>query len=160
MHSLNEWRTRRLFEIAVAIDPERIIQGAPTLDSVKESIWGNTKVPPNIPNIERAPIANGDKPVFDEEEGDSEPEFFSPNSTAPSVNNGGLVLPHYPKFEKFLDRKLTRVEELNKKTNPLGHKGMGHIGSSTFDAEPVKAGDTPTISHGIPVGSPTGQFNV
>ena len=157
MQSLNEWRIRQLFEIAVAIDPERIIQGAPTLDSVKESIWGNTKVPPNIPSTEDEPIANGNKPVFDEKD-DEEPEDYVPDSTAPSVNNGGLATSSYPKFEKFLDRKLARVEKLNKE--PLGHKGMGYVGSSTFDTEPAKPGETPTISHGIPVGGPIGQFSV
>lgn len=39
----------------------------------------------------------------------------------------------------------------------LGDKGMAAVGKSTF-ANPVGAGETPTISNGIPVGEPKGQF--
>lgn len=40
----------------------------------------------------------------------------------------------------------------------LGDKGMDGVGKATFDREPVKAGQTPTISNGIPVGELKGQF--
>ena len=39
----------------------------------------------------------------------------------------------------------------------LGDKGMEAVGKSTF-ANPVDAGETPTVSKGIPVGEPKGQF--
>ena len=47
--------------------------------------------------------------------------------------------------------------KINKDPNPhgLGDKGMEEVGKSTF---PVKAGETPTLSQGIPVGEPKGQF--
>jgi len=150
MQDFFEWRIRKSYqEIAVATNPEHIIQGAPTLDSIKEGIWGNSPVPPNIPKSETEPIANGENQQPEEREVNRPEEG---DSTAPSSNSSGLVKrfssPSYERFGKFVDDKLKRVDDLNK---GLGDKGMGHLASSTFSNNPVQAGDTPTISKGIPV---------
>lgn len=158
MQSFKKWRIKKLYEeIAVATNPEHIIQGLPTLDSVKESIWGDSKVPPNIPSTEKEPIANGNKDIPEERE---ESDEIEPNSTAPSVNSGGLAS-NRPTLNPSTFRKL---REKPTPVNPgmsnarLGDRGMGYIGASTFDSPATQAGETPTLSHGMPVGGPTGQF--
>ena len=159
MRSLLEWRVRKLHEIAIATNPEHIIRGAPTLDSVKESIWGNSKVPPNIPTSEAEPVANGEKQI--PEERDDEMEYCEPDSTAPSVSNSGLVSQKpilSPGITRTMRQKLpVKLNQGASDTN-LGDRGMGYIGASTFKNAPAQAGEIPTVSHGMPVGGPTGQF--
>ncbi len=160
MQSLLEWRIKKLYEIAIATNPDHIIKGAPTLDSVKESIWANSKVPPNIPTTEVEPIANGEKQIPEEQ--DDESDYCEPDSTAPSINNGGLASQKpilNPELIRTLRSKLyhTKLNQGASDTS-LGNRGMGYIGASTFNSPPVEAGDTPTISHGEPVGGPAGQF--
>jgi len=150
MQEYFEWRALKTYkEIAIATNPEHIIQGSPTLDSIKEAIWGNSPVPPNIPKTEAEPIANGDKQQPEEKE-ITRPE--EGDSTAPSINNSGLAKkfssPSFDTFNRFVDKKMNQTDDLNK---GLGEKGMGNLSSTTFKNEPVNAGDTPTISHGIPV---------
>ena len=151
MQSLLEWRIRKIHEIAVAVNPEDIIKGAPTLDSVKEGIWGQSKIPPNIPTTEAEPIANGEKQI--PEERDDELDYCEPDSTAPSINSGGLA--SQPPAITYQPR--SRLPSF-RQSKPLGYRGMGYVGASTFNGLPTKAGETPTISHGMPVGGPTGQF--
>lgn len=158
MKSLSSWRIGKLYEIAIATNPDHIIRGAPTLDSVKEQLWGNSRTPPYIPNTEVNPIANGNVDLSQEFLNDETPEF---DSTAPSINNGGLL--SQKKFKSTFDDLIRKWRAEHKKSTDfssnkgLGDRGMGYIGNSTFGT--VDAGETPTISHGIPVGSPTGMFD-
>jgi hypothetical protein len=162
MKSLSSWRIHQLYEIAIATNPDHIILGAPTLDSVKEQLWGNSRVPPYIPNTEVNPIANGNVedalPQFMDSR-DTTPEF---DSTAPSVNNGGLL--NRVKFKSTFEELIKKWrDEHRAKTEfdsnkGLGDHGMGYIGSSTFNRNTVNAGESPTISRGIPVGAPAGMF--
>ena len=160
MRSLLEWRVRKLHEIAVAINPEHIIRGAPTLDSVKEGIWGNSKIPPNILSTEVEPIANGEKQIPEDQ--DDEMDYCEPDSTAPSLSNGGLVSQKpilSPEIMRTMRQNLhhTKLNQGASDAN-LGDRGMGYIGASTFNNTPAQAGDIPTVSHGMPVGGATGQF--
>lgn len=82
-----------------------------------------------------------------------------PDSTAPSSNCGGLVStpPPKPSFQELLKKWKDDKKQVDFISNKgLGERGMGFLKSTTF--EPVKAGEIPTISHGIPVGLPTGMF--
>lgn len=81
-----------------------------------------------------------------------------PDSTAPSSNCGGLASdPPKPSFQELLKKWKDDRKQANFISNKgLGERGMGFLKSTTF--KPVSAGETPTISHGIPVGLPTGMF--
>jgi len=161
MKSLSSWRIKKLYEIAITTNPDRIILGAPTLDSVKEQIWGNSKVPPYIPNTESNPIANGNEELprfLDSRE--TSPEF---DSTAPSVNSGGLL--SQKQFKSTFEELIKKWRDEHKRktefdsNKALGDRGMAHIGNSTFNKNTIDAGETPTISHGIPVSAPFGMFD-
>ena len=138
MQPLYEWRIKKYEEIAVSTNPDHIIRGMPTLPSIKENIWGNSPIPPNIPKTSESPVANGEVP-YPEEKTQDQPNYK--DETAPSINNGGMV--KNLKWIEFLQKKDTQ--------RGLGNKGMGHLSSSTFKNIPVPAGETPTISHGVPV---------
>lgn len=116
-----------------------------------------TRKPPYIPNSESNRIGNGDKLTPG-----SNDRSYEPQQTAPSMNNGGLSSQqHKPTFKELLEKwKSERNQPTTDFTSNkgLGDRGMGHLGSSSFSRNPEKAGDNPTISHGIPVGEPSGMF--
>ena len=91
MKSYNYWRNKQLYkEIAVTTNRNFIARGAPTLPSIQDDIFRNSKVQPDIMTMHDE-IGNGDN---------DEPQEFKnfPNrnsdhgdDTAPSMESGGII---------------------------------------------------------------------
>lgn len=71
---------------------------------------------------------------------------------------GGTYKISPKKFKGQLEEFKSKPSHKEPQPDGLGDKGMDGVGKATFDREPVKAGETPTISNGIPVGELKGQF--
>jgi len=70
---------------------------------------------------------------------------------------GGDLKTGPKQFKGQLEGFKSKINNSKDNAEPLGDKGMDAVGKSTF-ANPVGAGETPTVSNGIPVGEPQGQF--
>ena len=87
------------------------------------------------------------------------PIIRSENKPIGNEEKGSGVLPmrnHAP--DPFFQKTRKFMKKIRDEKGGLGELGMKRVGQSTFDREPVKAGGTPTISRGIPVGELRGQF--
>jgi hypothetical protein len=74
------------------------------------------------------------------------------------VKSGGMLNTGPKQFKGQLEGFKSKLSHKEPQPDGLGDKGMEGVGKATFDREPVKAGQTPTISNGIPVGELKGQF--
>ena len=74
------------------------------------------------------------------------------------VEAGGMYKSGPRHFKGQLEGFKSKLSHKESQPDGLGDKGMEGVGKSTFDREPVRAGETPTISHGMPVGELKGQF--
>lgn len=105
--------------------------------------WFGSHTPPNIPRIQDGPIGNELKTdagqLSKEKAGESGTDKFR-DKTAFQTPKTELPAPR-------MDR-----------SKGLGNLGMSAISKSTFGGEKGRAGQTPTIVHGIPVDGIEGQF--
>lgn len=74
------------------------------------------------------------------------------------VEAGGTYKTGPKQFKSQLEGLKSKLSHKEPQLDGLGDKGMDGVGKATFDTEPVKAGETPTISNGIPIGDLKGQF--
>jgi hypothetical protein len=74
------------------------------------------------------------------------------------VKAGGMSNTGPKQFKGQLEGFKSKLSHKEPQPDGLGDKGMEGVGKATFDREPVKAGQTPTISNGVPVGELKGQF--
>jgi len=80
------------------------------------------------------------------------------NELPPDQAEAGGMSKSVKPFKGQLEGLKSKLSHKEPQPDGLGDKGMEGVGKATFDREPVKAGQTPTISNGIPVGELKGQF--
>lgn len=109
---------------------------------LKEHELGYSTTPPNIPRVIDGKIGN-------------ELKTDAGRTSKERAGESGES-----RFRDSVDRFKTKISEMPVPRSQESRKhGFGHLGHSTFDERlPEKAGETPTLSNGIPVGSLRGQF--
>lgn len=108
---------------------------------VNEHELGYSRTPPNLPSVVNGPIGN----ELDTDAGRTSRERDGESGE--------------PRFRSSVDKFKTKISETPVPRSQESRKsGLGNLGHSTFDRSPEKAGDNPTLSNGIPVGSMRGQF--
>ena len=109
---------------------------------MKEHELGYSTTPPNIPRVIDGPVGN-------------ELKTDAGRTSRDRAGESGEA-----RFKDSVDRFKTKISEMPVPRSQESKKhGFGHLGHSTFDETlPEKAGETPTLSNGIPVGSLRGQF--
>lgn len=71
---------------------------------------------------------------------------------------GQILKSPFAKPEKGAEPIKLPTQSAEDSPRGLGELGMKEVGRSTFVRHPIPAGETPTISKGIPVGGMKGQF--
>ena len=109
MKSFNYWNNKKLYqEIAITTNRKAIIQGSPTLPSIRDNIFRNSQVEPDI-MAAHDEIGNSD--------GDEDSKKFPPHysghgdDTAPSTESGGII----DGPNGSLDDVIDAIEDLSKR---------------------------------------------